>query len=442
MKNRNLFIPIVFLTFSPGLIFGQIIHPDYQLEIFIQGLSAPLGLENANDGSDRIFIVEKGGRIKIIENGNVLATPFLNISTLISTGGEQGLLGLAFHPDYSVNGYFYVHYTDLDGDSQISRFIRSADPNVANAASEFSVLTVTQPFGNHNAGALRFGPDGYLYIAMGDGGDGGDPGNRAQTRTELLGKMLRIDIDVEPPSSDPYVIPPDNPFVGDATTLDEIWALGLRNPWRFSFDRLTGDMWIGDVGQNAREEVNFQPASSTGGENYGWRCYEGDIAYNTTGCDMSGSYTVPVMVVKHGSGSNSLAGGFVYRGVNECLQGVYFCAETLADTIYTIIPDGTTWSVGKRLISGITDIVSFGEDEAGELYAVSLGGTVYQVKGETTMVNQNPIPPGVHTSMGTILSAGSVQSGTVEFIAPECVELNQPFEVLPGAIFFVTLGCP
>lgn len=436
MKNRNLLIP--FLALSPFLISGQIIHPDYELEIFVQGLSAPLGLENANDGSGRIFIVEQGGRIKIIENGDVLATPFLDISTQITTGGERGLLGLAFHPNYPANGYFYVHYTDMDGDSQISRFTRSANPNHANAASEFSIMNVEQPYGNHNGGALRFGPDGYLYIAFGDGGDGGDPENRAQTRTEILGKMLRIDVDMELP----YGIPPDNPFVGDATTLDEIWALGLRNPWRFSFDRLTGDMWIGDVGQNAREEVNFQPASSTGGENYGWRCYEGDIPYNTTGCGMSSNYTFPIMVVKHGPSANSLAGGFVYRGANECLQGVYFCAETRADTVYTIIPDGTDWSVGKRLISGITTIASFGEDEAGELYAVSLGGTVYQVKGETTMVNLNPIPPGDYTSMGTILSNGSVQSGTVEFIAPECVELNQPFEVLPGAIFFVTLGCP
>ncbi|MCB0688666.1 MAG: PQQ-dependent sugar dehydrogenase [Saprospiraceae bacterium] len=418
---------------------AQLVHPDYQLNVFKSGFSQPLGLDHAGDGSQRIFVVEKGGKIKIIADGTILATPFLDISAKISTGGEQGLLGLAFHPNFKQNGYFFVHYTNTSGDSQISRFSKSsANPNLADPNSEFSILTQDQPFSNHNAGAIRFGPDGYLYIGFGDGGSGGDPGNRAQNKKLLLGKMLRIDID----GGSPYSIPADNPFVSDTSTLDEIWAIGLRNPWQFSFDRLTGDLWIGDVGQDAREEINYQSASSSGGQNYGWRCYEGDITYNTTNCGPMGNYTFPVFAEKHRTtGPNSLAGGFVYRGGNKCFQGVYFCAETRADTFYTIIPTLSGWSVDRKLFPGINNVAAFGEDEAGDLYAVSLNGTIYKIVGDDQTISGTPISPGIYSIKGNILSNGNIQSGSVEFIAAENVYLNPVFEVFPGATFLVNLGC-
>jgi hypothetical protein len=250
--------------------------------------------------------------------------------------------------------------------------------------------------------------------------------------------MLRIDIN----QGSTFGIPPSNPFVNNSSVLDEIWAMGLRNPWRFSFDRPTGDVWIGDVGQDAREEINFQPAGSNGGENYGWRCYEGDITYNTSGCNSIGSYRFPVFAEKHRtSGPNSLAGGMVYRGGNECLQGVYFCAETRADTFYTIIPDGTGWNVARKLFSGVHNIAAFGEDESGNLFAVSLDGIIYEIRGLEEIVSGDPIAPGVYVSNGSIQVDGSITTGQVELRAPETIQVNQPFEVLPGATFFVTLGC-
>ena len=249
-----------------------------QLQQVVSGLNLPVTVENAGDGSGRIFIVQQTGQIRILSGGTLLPTPFLNISALVSCCGEQGLLGLAFHPDYANNGFFYVNYTNVAGDTVVARYeVSATDPNVADPNSAQTVLTQDQPFSNHNGGQLAFGPDGYLYIALGDGGSGGDPQDNGQNLNTWLGKLLRVDVNGDDFPGDPnrnYAVPPDNPFVGIAG-LDEIWAYGLRNPWRCTFDRVTGDLFIADVGQNAWEEINFQPASSGGGENYGWDVLEG-----------------------------------------------------------------------------------------------------------------------------------------------------------------------
>src|SRR5690554_2313016 len=244
---------------------------------FATGFSDPV--EIAHCGDDRLFIVQQGGAIKVVNSdGSVNAENFLNLSSLISTGSERGLLGLAFHPNYESNGYFFVNYTNTSGNTVIARYsVSNSNPNVADPSSGVILLTINQPFSNHNGGCIKFGPDGYLWISMGDGGSGGDPNNNGQNKSSLLGKMLRIDVDGET-----YTSPSDNPFVG-TDGADEIWAYGLRNAWKFSFDRETGDVWIADVGQNAIEEINHE-SSTEPGLNYGWRCYEGNNTYNTSGC--------------------------------------------------------------------------------------------------------------------------------------------------------------
>ncbi|HUM48320.1 MAG TPA: PQQ-dependent sugar dehydrogenase [Chitinophagales bacterium] len=265
---KNVFTLLILLV-AVTLVRAQTTVPQLELEDFSEGFNKPLAIENCGDS--RLFIVEQPGKIWIVdEDGNKSPEPFLDITTRVKyDGAEQGLLGLAFHPDYAVNGFFYVNYITLEGNTRIARFQVSAnDPNRANPSTQKTILKVKQPFANHNGGCLRFGPDGYLYIGLGDGGDAGDPFENAQDPGQLLGKMLRIDIN----TGDPYAIPPTNPFVNVAGYQPEIWALGLRNPFRWSFDRLTGDLWIGDVGQDKWEEINYQSVSSTGGENYGWDC--------------------------------------------------------------------------------------------------------------------------------------------------------------------------
>ncbi|HEY8370908.1 MAG TPA: PQQ-dependent sugar dehydrogenase, partial [Thermodesulfobacteriota bacterium] len=354
-----------------------------RLEAVASGLSFPLLLTAPPGDTSRLFIVEKGGTIRIVENGRLLPTPFLDISALVSKGGEQGLLGLAFHPDYRDNRRFFVNYTDTEGDTQVVRYEAFADrPNEADPASRTPILTVEQPFGNHNGGHLAFGPDGYLYIGLGDGGSGNDPHGHGQNPATLLGAMLRIDVDrADPARGTPYAVPPDNPFVGRTDAQPEIWAIGLRNPWRFSFDRATGDLYIGDVGQGAREEIDVAPGTAAG-LNYGWAAMEGTLCRRTDGCGGRG-YTLPVLEYQtHRDGTCSVTGGYVYRGsAIPDLQGTYFYADYCAGWVRSFryvggrAADPRVW---PTLAPG-GNVPSFGEDAQGELYVLSSNGTVYRI---------------------------------------------------------------
>jgi len=331
----------------------------------------------AHAGDERMFIVQQSGQIKILNpDGSINATPFLNISSIISSGGERGLLGLAFAPDYETSGRFYVDYTNTAGNTVIARYTVSDNPDVANTDGTI-LLTIDQPFSNHNGGNIKFGPDGYLWIAMGDGGSGGDPNGNGQNINALLGKILRIDV-----SGDTYTSPPDNPFAG-TDGADEIWSYGVRNPWKFSFDKETGDVWIADVGQSAIEEINHKP-STEGGLNYGWRCYEGNNTYNTSGCASSDTMTFPVATYSHSGGRCSITGGYIYRGeMYPNLTGTYFYADYCSGEIGVFALGQPAEFVTE--IPG-TFITTFGEDVNGELY-VAGSGKIYKIIGEEMAVN-------------------------------------------------------
>jgi glucose/arabinose dehydrogenase len=389
MKAKHLLL-LVFMIVPCALLQAQ---PQLELQPFASGLESPLGIVHAGD--DRLFVIQQRGLIRIIDpEGNVADTPFLDLSGTVSQAGfETGLLGLAFHPEYNQNGYFFVNYTrETDGASVVSRF--SADegnPDLADTGSEVILFTVDQPFGNHNGGQVLFGPDGYLYIALGDGGSGGDPENNAQDPSTLLGKMLRIDVDTD--NENGYSIPPDNPFAGDETTLDEIWALGLRNPWRNSFDRYTGDFWIADVGQSDREEVNFQPAGSAGGENYGWRCYEGTMEFNLEGCEDAENYVFPVFEYGHPDETEctgSITGGYVYRGaIYNGMFATYLAADFCTGVFYHVSRANGEFEGGELITYNEQEITSFGEDRYGELYLVLIGsGEILKV---TETSDCNPV---------------------------------------------------
>jgi glucose/arabinose dehydrogenase len=346
-------------------------QPEIALDLVASGLPGITSITHAGDGSGRIFIVLQGGRIFIFDGSQVLPQPFLNIGPIISSGGERGLLGLAFHPSYGTNGFFYVDYTDTGGNTVIARYSVSGDPNVADPNSASILLNINQPFSNHNGGQIQFGPDGLLYIGMGDGGSGGDPQNNGQDLATLLGKILAIDVD----GGAPYAIPPNNPFVDTPGALPEIWAYGLRNPWRFSFDRQTGDLFIADVGQRLWEEVNFQPSDSTGGENYGWRLMEGNHCFNpSAGCN-DGSLTLPIIEYSHNLGNCSVTGGYRYRGAqNPGLAGIYFFADFCTGIIWGATEDGPgNWTTFEILDTPLS-ISTFGEDESGEIYVADLAG--------------------------------------------------------------------
>lgn len=363
MKTLYTFLfSLVITTFS----FSQ----ELDLLLVANGFNSPLELKHAGD--DRLFVVEQGGRIKILNpDGTVNPTNFLNISSNISSGGERGLLGLAFHPDYANNGFFYVYYTNTAGNTQISRFSVSSDPDVADPASELQMLSFNQPFSNHNGGHIAFGPDGMLYIASGDGGSGGDPQNNSQTLSTLLGKILRLDVDAPAP-----YIPADNPFVG-GPERDEIWAYGVRNPWKFSFDSETGDLWIADVGQGSWEEINKEP-STAAGLNYGWRCYEGNAPFNTNNCPPQSELTFPFAEYSRSNGKCSITGGYVYRGSDyPGIEGLYFFADLCTNEIGTVDQDGNL-TFHEPL--GATTITSFGVDVNQKLYVIAFGGgSIYEL---------------------------------------------------------------
>lgn len=362
------------------------------LDIFSTGYTRISCIASAGDS--RLFVVNQNGYIDICDTFGVKQNPsFLNIDAKTkSTGNEQGLLGLAFHPNYANNGYFYVNYINNSGNTVVARY--SVDPNNANLAdvnSELILLTIPQPFSNHNGGDMHFGPDGYLYIGMGDGGSAGDPGNRAQNPQELLGKMLRIEVNNSTPG-DLYDIPANNPFAQSTSTLPEIWAIGLRNPWRYSFDRLTGDMWIADVGQNVYEEINFQPAASTGGENYGWRCYEANSAYNTAGCQPQNTYVPPISNYSHTGGSCSVTGGYVYRGSQyPSLYGKYIYCDYCSGKFWAIEPNATGgWSNLNAGTFTTYNFSCFGQNHVGELFVGgNSDGVVYKIKGLCGVISLN-----------------------------------------------------
>lgn len=345
----------------------------YQWQLITEGFSHPIFLTHANDGSGRMFVAEQSGQIRVIQAGVIQPEPFLDLTGIaVENAFERGLLGLAFHPDYANNGQFFVNYTDPNGNTVVARYMVSADPNRAEAASAQVLLQIDQPFRNHNGGDIAFGPDGYLYIGMGDGGSAGDPQGNGQKLNTLLGKLLRIDVNVEP-----YAVPGDNPFVNSAAAKPQIWAYGLRNPWRFSFDRATGDLYIGDVGQGDWEEINFQPAGSAGGENYGWVLYEGQHPY--AGGSSEG-LTFPVAEYSHALGGCSVTGGYVYRGPSlPELNGIYFFGDYCNGMIWSLYrAEDQTWT--SDVFTNTTfNISSFGEDEAGELYVVDHNGAIYRL---------------------------------------------------------------
>ena len=364
MKKLIKYLALIFICYNSS--FSQSVL----LESFGPSFYSPVEIKNAGD--ERLFVVEKSGKIKILnQNGSVNSTPFLDIEDRVSTNAnERGLLGLAFHPNYPENPFFFVNYTNNSGATTISKFSVSADQNIAND-SETILLEINQPYANHNGGCINFGPDGNLYIGMGDGGSGGDPQNYSQNTESLLGKMLRINV-----NSGAYSIPENNPYG------DEIWSVGLRNPWKFSFDSLNGDLWIADVGQNEFEEINMvqnNPANI----NYGWRCYEGNEPYNLSGCPEEG-LTFPVSTYSHYSSGDfkcSITGGYVYRG-NQIsgLNGVYFFADYCSGEIGLLSKnENDEWDMSLAFPNINGSWVSFGEDINGELYIASINGGIYKI---------------------------------------------------------------
>ncbi|HSH04659.1 MAG TPA: PQQ-dependent sugar dehydrogenase [Anaerolineae bacterium] len=403
--------------------------PELSFELVANGFFLPVDVAHAGD--ERLFVVEQWGTVKIVTGGGrVEPTPFFEIPSgqITTTGPEQGLLGLTFDPDYETNGYFYVNYTDETEATRIARFERDADnPNQASFDTEFLIFTVPQPASNHNAGDIAFGPDGYLYVPLGDGGSANDPWQNGQDLGTLLGGMLRLDVHGGGNAPDcgtgNYTIPADNPFVGVSGACDESWAYGLRNPWRFSFDRATGDMYIGDVGQGGWEEINYQPASSAGGENYGWRCFEGNQLTGLCGVTPD-NHQPPAIDYPHTQG-RAITGGFVYRGLHYGrMQGVYIFADFIESNFWVMQPataGGWDTQFLGRIFSGSPS--SFGEGADGELYLADYNGGLYQV--------QSALAP---TAMGDEIELFEQEAQLIDVLANDTVE--------EGALSLVSVGVP
>ena len=351
--------------------------PAVALTQVVGGTTKPVAIAAMSDKNDkRLFVAEQDGTIRTIKEDKTLdSTPFLDITGKVLSQGEMGLLGMAFHPKVAENNFLYVNYIDKNMNTVVARYTISKTTGRAESNSEKVIFKVKQPYSNHDGGALAFGPDGYLYIGMGDGGSAGDPEKRAQNMNDLLGKMLRIDVD----GGDPYSVPADNPFVSGGAK-PEIWSSGLRNPWRFSFDRKTGDMYMADVGQGLYEEIDFQLSTSKGGENYGWRCYEGQHEFKTDGCEDASKYVKPIIEYDHSDGRCSVTGGYVYRGSKyPALDGKYFYGDFCGGQLYYAEQKSGQWAVVKAASTSY-QLTTFGEDSAGELYLADYAtGTIYQV---------------------------------------------------------------
>jgi glucose/arabinose dehydrogenase len=382
------------------------------LDPVLEGLTNPLYLTNARDGSGRLFLVEQDGRIQVLQPGATAPTFFLDITSKVLSGGERGLLGLAFHPQFKYNRRFFVDYTRMpDGATIVAEYHVSASNPDGAETNEVVLLTIPQPFANHNGGMIEFGPDGFLYIGMGDGGSGNDPSNRAQNTQELLGKILRIDVDHPESPSQPYSSPSGNPFLGPDPGRDEIFALGFRNPWRFSFDRATGQLYVGDVGQGDREEIDIV----TLGGNYGWRVFEGTRCTDLgpAACGVSG-FIPPLAEYDHSGGRCAVTGGYVYRGKKSSLPlGAYVYGDFCTGEIF-MLNNG----VQSLLLDTDLNIASFGEDEGGEVYVVGLGGTVHRISNPLPqefvsrlyqeVLNRQPDPAGLQSFVAQIQQFGSV----------------------------------
>ncbi len=383
MRRLRLTVSIVLVAVVVvGILISGVLHSSepiltkYTLQKIAGEFTRPTAIVQPPGDANRLFVAEQTGTVRIIERGQVLPTPFLDITTLLTSKAlEQGLLDIAFHPKYATNGLFFITYTDTTGTPVLARYHVSAnDPNRADPASAKIILTIPHPWDNHNGGQIQFGPDGYLYYGMGDGGSEGDPQGNGQKKNTMLASMLRLDID----HGDPYAIPPDNPFVHDPAYLPEIWAKGLRNPWRFSFDQKTGDLYIGDVGGSLQEEVDFQPASSKGGENYGWNLYEGNIGTsNVTGL------TFPIITYDHVTGGCAIVGGYVYRGKSlPTLDGTYLYGDWCRGTIWSLKRDPSGTWLSEGLLSSGLSITTFGQANDGEIYVGDYKGGVYQLTAQ------------------------------------------------------------
>lgn len=424
--SKRLTAVFVFSFISTLLVSAQ---PQVNITPYCTGINGRIS-DVATNGDGRLYVTTQMGSIYIISQGGVLnSIPFLNIQpkvtpTSVNNTGEQGLLGLAFSPDYANDQTFYIYYTNKSGigNSILARYKVTANPDIADSLSEEILLDIQQPYTNHNGGCLKFGNDGFLYLGLGDGGSNGDPGNLAQNMNEYFGKILRIDVSSQPTG---YTIPATNPYYSVVGAKQEIWASGFRNPWKFSFDKLTHDLWIGDVGESTWEEIDFQPASSTGGENYGWRCYEGNATFNNSaGCN--GSYTSPVYDYSHSAtGGCSVTGGFVYRGtLNPSIQGIYFFADYCNGSVYALDPNNQNSVVTAGAFSG-NFFSTFGEDDSGELYlGDNNNGTLYKIVWSPTGVND--INPSANVSYSVKENAIniSIHNTDANFIHVELLDMN------------------